>query len=629
MFLYDIYRNFTNNFKLRYKLLLAYLMIAIIPIVIVGELSYARSERFMINQAVSSLEMELVQVTEDINYKLDLSRRESDLLLYDRQFNKILSTNYSNDLNKLNEVYIDIIMPKFAIIRAMQTDIKVYTMNESLLLGNRNIFSISDIKDNPQYENILQGEQSMVWHPVSTLAKSNYLNNSFYLVSGNDDVNTSGKNNKLTYEKVLTLSRGIFDTDSKIQAIIDVYLPVSMVEKVLSNINLPDNGAGAYYDSYGNIVVAFGSASPDKKNVSNILQENRTFGSIEEKDKIMVFRKTLVNNGTIVVSYPMSYITGRVGVIKNITHWTVIISILSVILISYLLANLITRRLDRLMDKIKLIRDTGKTNTAAAIPGNDEIAKIDKMFNIMISRVNDLTEKHLKSEITKKVMEMEILREQINPHFLYNSLSSIKWAIKNPAGKDLDSVIDSLVHFYRLCLNRGREIVSVRDELQIIRECISIQKFTYDAVYEIIWDMDEETYDYFCIKLILQPFVENAIIHGLNQKKADGCLKIGAYLENKKIYFVVEDNGQGFDTGILEEENLSGDDAVYKGFGIKNAIRRIKLTYGDRCNIDIKSTLGVGTRVTIEIPALTIEEINETLYKVFDTRHIVKVHSIN
>ena len=135
--LLKLYRNFSQNLKLRHKLIYAYTLLIIVPIIIVGELSYSQSESFLINEAVRSLESELIQVTDDINYKLDLCRKESELLLFDRQFNKILHTDYTNDIKKLNEAYIDIIMPKFENLRTMQTDIKVYTANNSLVFGNK------------------------------------------------------------------------------------------------------------------------------------------------------------------------------------------------------------------------------------------------------------------------------------------------------------------------------------------------------------------------------------------------------------------------------------------------------------------------------------------------------------
>jgi two-component system sensor histidine kinase YesM len=609
--LLKLYRNFSQNLKLRHKLIYAYTLLIIVPIIIVGELSYSQSESFLINEAVRSLESELIQVTDDINYKLDLCRKESELLLFDRQFNKILHTDYTNDIKKLNEAYIDIIMPKFENLRTMQTDIKVYTANNSLVFGNKNILSIDEIKNNPLYESIFAEKRHIAWLPVTDLAKSTSSNYTFYRVRNVDGSENTRSADNISYEKVLTLSRAVYDNSDSLQAVIDVYLPVSTIDSVLNNINLPDEGSWAYYGSDGGIITALDSINPDEEQVADILLSGNEFGTIYSENKILVYRKTSLNSGTVILSYPMSYISSRVKVIRKITRWTAAVSIVIVILMSYFLSSLITRRLGRLMSKITRIHDTGEADATLIIPGNDEIAKIDKMFNIMMSRVNYLKEQHLKSEVSKRVMEMEILQAQINPHFLYNSLSSIKWALNNPKIEYVDSVIDSLVRFYRLGLSKGREFISVKEELEIVREYVNIQKFTYDAVFELIYDVNEEVYDYYCIKLILQPFVENAILHGINQNKKDSYLKIGAYPERGKIDFVIEDNGKGFDTAILSTQEDLGDRAAYKGFGIKNAVRRIKLTYKEQCDVCIQSSPGAGTKVIIEIPALTYQEINQ------------------
>lgn len=609
--LLKLYRNFSQNLKLRHKLIYAYTLLIIVPIIIVGELSYSQSESFLINEAVRSLESELIQITDDINYKLDLCRKESELLLFDRQFNKILHTDYTNDIKKLNEAYIDIIMPKFENLRTMQTDIKVYTANNSLVFGNKNILSIDEIKNNPLYESIFAEKRHIAWLPVTDLAKSTSSNYTFYRVRNVDGSENTRSADNISYEKVLTLSRAVYDNADSLQAVIDVYLPVSTIDSVLNNINLPDEGSWAYYGSDGGIITALDSINPDEEQVADILLSGYEFGTIYSENKILVYRKTSLNSGTVILSYPMSYISSRVKVIRKITRWTAAVSIVIVILMSYFLSSLITRRLGRLMSKITRIHDTGEADATLIIPGNDEIAKIDKMFNIMMSRVNYLKEQHLKSEVSKRVMEMEILQAQINPHFLYNSLSSIKWALNNPKIEYVDSVIDSLVRFYRLGLSKGREFISVKEELEIVREYVNIQKFTYDAVFELIYDVNEEVYDYYCIKLILQPFVENAILHGINQNKKDSYLKIGAYPERGKIDFVIEDNGKGFDTAILSTQEDLGDRAAYKGFGIKNAVRRIKLTYKEQCDVCIQSSPGAGTKVIIEIPALTYQEINQ------------------
>lgn len=582
-----------DNLKLKYKLSLVYIFIIIIPIIIVGEYSYFRAESFMVNEVVSSLEKELLQASEDINHKLLLCQQESDFLFLYKPLRDTLSETYTNNMQRL-KAYIDVISPTVNSIRLLQLyDVRIYITNTTLFYDHKNIFSIWEIKDDPNYHLLIQGNYNMIWLPVSVIKNS-----------------TLSINNK----KVLTLARSIYDLSNykHLLGIIDVYIAVDVIDRVLNNIKLPNNGWGIYVDSVGNEITRFGSSSVNLSIVKNVLESNIPFGTTKNEDSIVVFRQTPLNKGKIIICYPKQYIYDKVNSIRKITRIIIAVSIIAVLIISFLLSNVITQRLYKLMDKIKHIRDTGDTSPTIVIEGNDEIADIDRMFNVMLTKINELTEKELKAEVAKRVMEMELLQAQINPHFLYNSLSSIKWAIINRKTADVTHVIDSLVKFYRLSLNKGNEITTVENELEIIKEYINIQKFTFDATYKVEWDIDENVKQCYCIKLLLQPFVENAILHGLNQKK-DGILRITASLENSGIFFIIEDNGEGFDTSQLENDEYTSINSFYKGFGIRNAKNRIKLTYGDNYDVNIQSKIGQGTKVTIEIPALTYDQITAIL----------------
>ncbi|SFJ55145.1 HAMP domain-containing protein [Paenibacillus sp. UNC496MF] len=595
-----VHRNFTFNLKLRYKLSLVYMAVIIVPIVVVGEYSYQKSEGFMIKEAESSLEKELNQVTEDINYKLDLSRKESDALFNNKQLRTALMTDFSQDIQGLNEAYIDVIDPTFYNLRLIQpsADIMIYTTNQSLLSGNRNIASIDEIADNPNYKKLLNNEIQFSWLPTSSMIKVNQ-NSELGYYTLRDKAGSTDKQ----YEKILTFSRSINSYNGSLLGIADMYIPVKMLDDVFKNLKLSEECAGIYIDERRQVLTSFGHGSIADSSINTVLSTSSRFGTIKDKDHILVYGKTPLNHATILISYPKSYITDQIASIRNITRLTIVLSIVLVAIISFLLANLITKRLDKLMDKIKHIRDTGNTDITFNTPGHDEVADIGKLLNTMISRINKLTEKQLEAEVAKKAMEMEILQAQINPHFLYNSLSSMKWAVNTPKYKDLDGVIDSLVRFYRLSLNKGKETIRVRDELQLIREYVNVQKFTYDANYKVEWDIDEQVADCACMKLILQPFVENAILHGLNPKKTGGLLRIAAYLEGSSIFFIIDDNGLGFDARTLNSSASSELQQLYKGFGIENSRKRIKLAYGDQYDVTIKSQPSAGTRVIIEIPA--------------------------
>jgi len=218
----------------------------------------------------------------------------------------------------------------------------------------------------------------------------------------------------------------------------------------------------------------------------------------------------------------------------------------------------------------------------------------------MIHKIDTLIKEVYDSKLKQKEAEMMALQAQINPHFLYNVLSSINWRAIMIQADDISKTTQLLATFYRTALNKGRNIISVKEELENTISYIKIQSILHNESFEVHYDIEEEIYNYETIKLILQPIAENGIEHGLDVSQKDKkILKMTAKLQDSNICFQIEDNGIGIskDKSIEILQNLS------KGYGMKNVNERIKMYYGDEYGIEIESTLGEGTKVSILVPA--------------------------
>lgn len=592
IYLFKSFIRIIDHIRLRYKLSIVYGFIIIVPILIIGEYSYTKTETFIVNEIISSLEKEISQVADHIEHKLFLASQQSNQLFLDKGIRNILSTDYKDEIQSLSQAYLDIIIPTFDKFRNMKLyDARIYTYNYTLFFDKKNIFPLNQIKDNPFYRALLENKVLSTWLPPMKIEEQN----------------------------VLTISKMMYNytNSSQLLGILDVYVPILSFFDILESFHLPPGGWILYLDSNNNEICHIGDINyEDLNKIIPELNFKFSYGTIKREKSILVFRKVPINNSFIVVYYPRNIILDRIRPIRAMTRTIALVSIVVVLLISFGLSNLITRRLEHFIKKIQKIKDTGIMDIDDRIPGNDEVADIDKVFTGMLLQINILTQQKFQNEINKKIMEMKLLQEQINPHFLYNSLSSIKWAVHNTGRTNLpeiiDNVIDSMVKFYRLSLNKGQEIISVQNELEIVKCYISVQKFTYDSTFDVLWDVDPETLKYCCIKLILQPFVENAILHGLNPKKTEGLLKISSLYENSSIVFIIEDNGVGFDAENLKEKTEL-ERSLYGGFGIHNSIKRIHLVYGERSRVAIKSKSKKGTKVIIEVPAFTYEEISSYL----------------
>jgi two-component system sensor histidine kinase YesM len=199
---------------------------------------------------------------------------------------------------------------------------------------------------------------------------------------------------------------------------------------------------------------------------------------------------------------------------------------------------------------------------------------------------------------------MRALQAQINPHFLYNSLSLINWKAIEAGKEDISKLTLALSSFYRTSLNRGNNILTIERELENMESYLKIQSCMHDDSFDVILDVDEDIYPYETLNLILQPLVENSIEHGIDLlEDRKGYIKIIGRMDEEKIYLIVEDNGIGIEPEVL----ASILEFKTRGYGVRNVNERITLYYGEEYRLQIESEVGKGTRSTITIPKRKME----------------------
>ncbi|MBC8081538.1 MAG: histidine kinase, partial [Gorillibacterium sp.] len=214
--------------------------------------------------------------------------------------------------------------------------------------------------------------------------------------------------------------------------------------------------------------------------------------------------------------------------------------------------------------------------------------------------VEELIKEVYVANIQKKEAELESLQAQINPHFLYNTLSSISRLAKFGEIEKLHEMVMGLAKFYRLSLNKGYTIIAVPLELEQVGAYIDIQSIKFKNRLSVWYDVQAEVHGYETVKLILQPFVENSLEHALFGKSI--TIKVTARLVEGNIVFKIIDDGIGMKPEMVNK--ILSRDGVQLGYGIRNVDERIKLQYGQAYGVNIFSRLGMGTTVTITIPAI-------------------------
>ena len=226
----------------------------------------------------------------------------------------------------------------------------------------------------------------------------------------------------------------------------------------------------------------------------------------------------------------------------------------------------------------------------------------------MVEKIGNLVEDIHTEELNLRAAELRVLQEQINPHFLYNTLDNIIWLAESKKTDEVVMMVSSLSTFFRTSLSKGREFVSVKEETEHIRSYLEIQQFRYRDILDYEIAIPEEYYGYEVIKLTLQPLVENALYHGIKNKRGKG--HISAERCADVLIFKVKDNGIGMDKQRLAEvcAMLKEDGNTKKendGFGLFNVNQRIQLHYGTEYGLKVQSTYGEETEVWVRIPVRT------------------------
>ena len=296
----------------------------------------------------------------------------------------------------------------------------------------------------------------------------------------------------------------------------------------------------------------------------------------------------------------------------NMLSAEMVFFVLILTVIAYLMAYFMSRSaLDRLSHLTQTMQavENGNTDVRMEPSGDDEIAQLIGSFNQMMDEMDALMEDKVEYGRQIKNLELKALQAQINPHFLYNSLDLINCTAISHNIPEISKMVNALSKFYRLSLSKGQEIISLRDEIKHVNLYLQIQNLRFDNRIQVTWDLDPEADDCRVIKIILQPLIENAVIHGIFEKPSkSGWLNISTRRSQDDIYITIQDDGVGMDAQTLTKNftpSVSGEIAdTTGGYGVRNIHDRMKLAYGERYGLSCTSTIGKGTTVTVHIPAI-------------------------
>jgi two-component system sensor histidine kinase YesM len=270
------------------------------------------------------------------------------------------------------------------------------------------------------------------------------------------------------------------------------------------------------------------------------------------------------------------------------------------VFITWIFSITFVKRINYLNEKMKLVEE-GDLIIKVSSSSNDEVGQLINRFSKMLQNINILIDEVYRSHIIQKEAEMRALKAQINPHFLYNTLSLINWEAIQIKSDKIGQVTRNMSKFYRTILNNGKNSISIEDEISNARSYIDIQLAIHNNLFNVEYMIEDCVLKYYMINIILQPIIENALEHGIYQRPEGGeKLIVSSFIKEECIFFTIEDDGPGMDKEKIDHIFLLKS----SGYGLKNVQERLKIIFGQEYGISVCSELGKGTCATVKIPMI-------------------------
>ena len=420
------------------------------------------------------------------------------------------------------------------------------------------------------------------------------------------------------YRWVISMSRAVEITTggSTEQAVLMIDMAYQGLDSALDEVSLGNGGYIYLMDSAGEIIwhPKFELIASGRVKENNLLTATYSDGSIEEEFNNMV--QTVVIKTVGYTGWKLVGVIKGTGISLNIlkTRLFIVFVISLIIFIVVLINSYISFRVtDPIRELEKSVKKLEEGNLDADIymGGSYEIQHLGKSVQDMKYRIKGLMQDIVTEHEEKRKSEFNSLQAQINPHFLYNTLDIIVWQIENEKQSEAVHTVTALARFFRLSLGKGKNIVTVKAEIEHVKNYLMIQHMRFKNKFDYEFDVENDVLELSSLKLMLQPLVENAIYHGMEFMDGDGLITIKAWREDNELYLSVADNGLGMTEDkvnlILAGRSNSGNGRG-SGIGVKNVNERIKLYFGEGYGLKIDSEPDVGTTITIHLPAKSPEE---------------------
>ena len=586
------------NLSLRSRLLLYFVLVSIIPIVIIGVISYTISGRVIRERAAQFSGQMVKQVTGEVNNLLLDSYKVSAMVADDTLIQEVLRRPLDTDVAK-----------------QYSTDLMMDTRLAFIQSSYRNEFfgfyviGTNGGKYKSNFYSAKSGRLTATdWFQMTVQSKGPVW---FGSHRGSFAVETVG-------QPMVSVGFPIIDKASgRVSGVVLIDIEEGLISKLIGS-RLGKTGYMYLVDHNHRVI-----SHPDKTylgiqvkrndfTLSNIINA-AGYEVIPKKIEQSIVMKQTANNGWQLIGVlPIRELNKESWAVGWTIGWVLLCISGLAFIAAWAIARSVANPIKQLMELMKKV-EAGDLSVSMDVQYQDEVSQLGHSFNVMIEEIKKLMDRVYWEQKELRKTELKALQAQINPHFLYNTLDSIIWLSRAKRYQDIDIMATALTRLFRIGISRGRDMIPIAEEIEHIRSYLTIQNIRYKNKFRYEIGVPEDLQAYKTIKLVLQPLVENAIYHGIKMKRETGRITVTAAESDGMIIFVVTDTGIGMtpqELTALENTLQNASGAKMESYGVKNVNERIKIFFGSDYGLTFHSEYGVGTRVEIRIPKIMEVEEN-------------------
>ncbi len=586
-----MYKWFNRFHSITVQLFLLFFIGMVVPVSIGGYVSYEKSARMIQDQVSTVASLTIRQLGDKLNMIFKKLDDTSMMLLGSEQIQKALqgSSLRNKDFPDLYEEASNQLI--FAMVNSPEIlDIFIFDHNRKNNIFSSSLQAFRNPWGSDWYRKIVEADGQPVWFGLS---------NSSYLQGTDMGIPVFG------------MGRAIKNWDTgKIIGVIFIEVKGNTLTNELRSVRFGHTGYTYLVDEHNVYMYHPDEHLYGKK--SSLTKPEQMKPYLDEQRKLLMVPASLKNGWNVTGVVSVEELLADSKEIRDLTIWIAMAAVFLAIIMGYYVVHTIGRPLVH-MSRLMKRGEEGDLSVRCENVGRNEIGQLGRSFNKMIDRIEDLIKRIGEEESQKKKAEIQALRYQINPHFLYNTLNSIRWMAKLNKTDDVVNAISTLVQLLEASLERNGPFVKLGDELHLLEKYLIIQQYRYDNKIALLIDCPPHLNDLNVPRMLLQPIVENAIFHGIAPKDESGTIEVNVREKGKDVHIAIADDGIGIDEQKIPKLLEDDDSKKTRGMtsiGLRHVHRTLQLYYGALYGVRVKNREGGGTIVEMVLPKQPEEEGN-------------------